>query len=296
MKVNCCLNMPHKMAVSAVLKEIAGVESSSSVPSSSGSTFQANSRPFRFMRTRRKLSFINPSRIQCFHVYNHSPNLLHDASPLPRTHKKRLIFLSYRASSLTKPQTVSRPYPSMNKVHIIIKGYPAKSPAHIPPSASRLFRIFYNKSTKSQLCHMVLHVKNTSTSKGCVRSAWGKAIYILFLPLDEAAIKNIHLLFFLPFPSLLPLPFLRLLVVILSILHPALSILVPTLPLTQILQRRARASLLTERAMKDNDILLCQILRYLRKFLVEQGGWDIYGGMDVAADVVVVADVDDCDR
>lgn len=124
---------------------------------------------------------------------------------------------------------------------------------------------------------------------------WGKGENILFLPLDKSAMKNIHLLLFLTFPSLLALPLLRLLLVYLPLFHPALSILIPPIPFTQVLQRRARTPLLTERAMKNDDILLCKILRHLREFVVERARWNIDGGMYVATDVVIAADVDDCD-
>lgn len=171
--------------------------------------------------------------------------------------------------------------------------YPAKSLAYIRLSASRRSRICYKKSRKkSAILYRASYKKPLRTIKVEWRALGGEGFYILFLPLDKAAIKNIYLLPFIPIPSLLPIP---LLLIFLPVLHPALSILTSSISLAQVLQRRARAPLLTERAMKNNDILLREILRHLREVMVKRGGWDIDGGMDVAADVIVVADVDDCD-
>lgn len=66
-----------------------------------------------------------------------------------------------------------------------------------------------------------------------------------------------------------------------------------TLPLTQIPQGAARASLLGQCAVEDDHVLISQRANELRHLEVVGVDRDILRADDVATDVVVIADIDD---
>lgn len=97
------------------------------------------------------------------------------------------------------------------------------------------------------------------------------------LPLDEASLKHINLL---------PL--------VLSIsINANLPRFLQLLSLPQILKRRFRASLLAQSAVENDNIFVFERPDELGHSEVVRVYWDMLTSDDMAADVVVISDVDD---